>query len=478
MGSSFGEQFRQDAFLVQRGMQSSVIIPIASRRERSFAGIVLRASVLIVLVACCGCCQYCQHPAPIKDFFHCVIWGDSGVCTQCGDPDCDGCCGDGYAEMGDGGLVHEEPGGVDYYDTPYYGSPNGSSPHGGSRNYNLPIGPRAPDVKSGRETLPPAERIPTQGGIVPDDFFSNRGASRPGKPLPSGRGEDPSREPSAPGPLAKDKDDEVYPLQPVVVESPLQQLNPLTRLKPSNDRDWRPEFRKLAHCDFHDDGSVELQNVRNCRWLTDTDCVVAHYDREYDLADLKTVDFIVVPFNGMKQIAHTMLSFGFGRGDYVGVSIEIRQRRGGDNYSTTKGFVNEYELVYVVADEHDLIPVRVLQRNSQVYIYRSTAPPDKVRKLFVEMMERTNRLAERPEFYNTLTNNCTTNIAQHINHLAPGRIPYDYRILLPGYSANLAYDLGLIENRLPFEEVRQRALANERVVKNLNAPDFSARIRR
>jgi hypothetical protein len=453
-------------------MQSHSINTIASDREQAFARSVVHTGLLLALVACCGCCQCCQHPAPIRNFFHNVIYGDFGTCTLCGDPGCDGCCGDGGIEIGDEVAVDS-----DYYGSPYSESPHHESPYYGPTPAPR-LGPSRPDVEMHRESLPPGERLPAQGGILPEEFSSRREPSRSGRREPAGKGQSPSSAPSVPGPLAKESDDEVYPLRPVTIDSPLQQLNPLTRLRPSNDRDWRPEFRKLAHCDFQDDGKIALQNVRNCRWLTDTDCVVDHYNREYDLADLKTVDFIVVPFNGMTQIAHTMLSFGFGRGDYVGVSIEIRQRRGGEDYSTTKGFVNEYELVYVVADEHDLIPVRVLQRNSQVYIYRSTAKPEKVQKLFADMMQRTNRLAERPEFYNTLTNNCTTNIAQHINHLAPGRIPYDYRILLPGYSANLAYDLGLIENRLPFEEVRQRALANERVVKNLNAPDFSARIRR
>ena len=49
-------------------------------------------------------------------------------------------------------------------------------------------------------------------------------------------------------------------------------------------------------------------------------------------------------------------------------------------------------------------------------------------------MRRVNKLAREPEFYDTLTNNCTTNIRNHINHLKPDEVPYDYRVLLPGYS--------------------------------------------
>ena len=97
-------------------------------------------------------------------------------------------------------------------------------------------------------------------------------------------------------------------------------------------------------------------------------------------------------------------------------------------------------------------------RHVDVLLYRTTATPAQARALFVDVMKRVNQLHDRPEFYNTLTNNCTTNIVHHINTLAPGRIQYDYRVLLPGYADELAYELGLIDNSVPFAEVRRRAV--------------------
>ena len=77
--------------------------------------------------------------------------------------------------------------------------------------------------------------------------------------------------------------------------------------------------------------------------------------------------------------------------------------------------------------------------------------------MFVDVMRRVNKLVREPEFYNTLTNNCTTNVRNHVNHLIPNDVPYDYRVLLPGYSDELAYDLGLLEAKGSFAENRQRA---------------------
>lgn len=247
------------------------------------------------------------------------------------------------------------------------------------------------------------------------------------------------------------------------------------KLIPSNGRDWMPEHQVLSTAEFTGDDKVTVHNVRNAQWLTAVDCIVQRDDRSYDLKDLETVDFIVVPFEN-KSIAHTMLSFGFGQGTYLGVSAEIRVERG-ESYNAALGLARQFELTYVVADERDLLPVRVKYRKADVYIYRTTAPPEQSQAMFKDVMARVNQLAQTPEFYDTLSNNCTTNIVRHVNALRPGRVPYDARILLPGYADQLAYQLGLLDTRLPFKEIKRRAWANERIVKYENSPDFSARIR-
>ncbi len=262
---------------------------------------------------------------------------------------------------------------------------------------------------------------------------------------------------------------------PVKPPPSLPQLVSLTTKKPSNDRDWIPEHKVLASAEFYGD-QVTIHNVRNAEFLTYRDCIVKHYDKTYDLSKIRSVDFVVVPFSEVKAVAHTLLSFGFEGGDYVGISVEVRLENG-EGYDPALGAFGQFELIYVIADERDLIPVRVEHRDVDVYVYRSTAPPDMARRLFVDMLKRANQLYEHPEFYDTLGNNCTTNIVRHINAIAPGKVPYDYRVLLPGYADKLAYDLGLIDNRLPFEELKRRARVNDAVLKYKEHPQFSAKIR-
>jgi hypothetical protein len=192
---------------------------------------------------------------------------------------------------------------------------------------------------------------------------------------------------------------------------------------------------------------------------------------------LESVDFIMVPFKESTLLGHTMLSFGFAGDEHLAVSVEIR-KEAGESFGALKGFFNQYEIMYVVGDERDLIGLRTNYRLDDVYVYPTQATPQKARELFVDVMTRVNKLADSPEFYNTLTNNCTTNIRNHINRLTPDRVPYDYRVLLPGCSDQLAYELGLLKTDGSFAETRRRSRTNYLAFLYRDRPDFSAKIRR
>ncbi len=244
---------------------------------------------------------------------------------------------------------------------------------------------------------------------------------------------------------------------------------------PSNDHDWVAEHQKLAYARLQGN-QLQIENVRHAEFFSYRDCLVEYDNRTYDLSQLRTVDFVMVPFNESPALAHTMLSFGFADGEYLGVSVEVRLEKG-ESYSPTLGLFGQFELIYVIADERDLIRVRTEYRDVDVLVYRTNATPEQARRLLVDVMRRVNKLHDEPEFYDTLSNNCTTNIVRHINTLAPGSIPSDYRILLPGFADQLAYDLGLIDRSRPFAEVRKRARINDLALRYKDDPQVSQRIR-
>lgn len=249
--------------------------------------------------------------------------------------------------------------------------------------------------------------------------------------------------------------------------------------RPRNDRDWSPDQRELPYAEL-DGRTARVHNVRNVSYRSTTDYTVAYDDRTYDLDSLESVWFIVEPFSGIPGPAHTFLSFGFadGGGDtsYVSVSVEIRKEKG-ESFSPLKGLLRQYEITYVVADERDVVKLRSNFRHDSVYVYPVRVERDKARALFVAMLERANALRERPEFYNTLTNTCTTNIVSHVNSIAPRRVPFSPKVLFPAFSDQLAYDLGLLDTDLPFEQARERFRINERALKYADDPRFSALIR-
>ena len=158
------------------------------------------------------------------------------------------------------------------------------------------------------------------------------------------------------------------------------------------------------------------------------------------------------------------------------MSVETRKEKD-QTYNPVKGTARQYELMYVVADERDVIRQRTNYSGQHVYLYRSTATPDAARLLLVDMLGRANQLRSEPEFYNTLTNNCSTNIVRHINRIKPDRVPFDIRVLLPGYSDQLAYDEGLIVPYGTFEQTKQHAYINPLAQRFADRDDFSELIR-
>lgn len=239
---------------------------------------------------------------------------------------------------------------------------------------------------------------------------------------------------------------------------------------------WRADMLILPYVEFRGD-EIVLRNVRNCVYRTESDYDVRHYDMRFRLDAVRTVDFLVVPFKESDLLAHTMLSFGLDDGRHFIISVEARIGQDQD-YSAVAGTTRQFPLMYIVGDERDLILLRARVRQVDVHLYRGRAEPQQVQDLLVDMLARVNKLQQQPEYYDTLTNNCTTNLVQHVNKLRPGRIPYDWRVLLPGHSDRLAYELGLLEVQGPFEVARASSRINELALAYANDPEFSKRIRR
>jgi len=246
-------------------------------------------------------------------------------------------------------------------------------------------------------------------------------------------------------------------------------------IRPSNNRDWSLDQSILSFAEINEN-LVNIHNIRNFTYASTTSYTPNYYNKTFDLDKIKSVDYIVEPFSEWAGSAHTFLTFGFEDNQYVSISIEIRKEKG-ESFSALKGLFKQYELMYVIADEKDVIKLRSNYRKDQVYLYPIKTTKEKMRALFLDMVQKANCLKDHPEFYNTLTDTCTTKIAKHVNKISPKRIPFSFKILFPGYSDRLVYDLGLIDTSLSFEEIRAKYIINEKALKYANDPDFSIKIR-
>jgi hypothetical protein len=243
-------------------------------------------------------------------------------------------------------------------------------------------------------------------------------------------------------------------------------------ISPSNDKNWAAD---VAHgiTGIIDGDRLSAREVRNFIWHTEMDYTERWEQRIYDLSKLRSLDLFLVYWMG-PSIAHTIMSFGFDDGRYLDFSIELRRVQD-DQYSAVAGFFKTHELVYIGADERDLMTLRKV-RNEQIQLYRLRTPPARARALLVEYIEQANDLAVRPRFYNTLTTNCTTTIFDMIRAVTSS-IPFDWRIILTGHLPGYLYEHGAVDTSIPLEELRQRADVTSRVDASLTEIEFSSRLR-
>lgn len=248
----------------------------------------------------------------------------------------------------------------------------------------------------------------------------------------------------------------------------------------SNERNWTEDQKLMTTVVMDDGAEITIQNIRNFSYRAETDYDRNYYEKTVRIEDLVSVDFILSRFAEWQGAAHAFLSFGFQQKDqieYIAVSVEIRKEVG-EEYSPFKGLLKQYELNYVVADERDVIRLRTNIREEPLYIFPIQTSKENIQALFQSIMARIQKLEKEPEFYNTMTSSCMTNIVDHVNEIAPETIPWSYKIVFPGYSDEVAYELGFVDNSISLDELRRKYLVNELAKEAGDGEDFSQMIRR
>jgi hypothetical protein len=248
-----------------------------------------------------------------------------------------------------------------------------------------------------------------------------------------------------------------------------------SQLAPTNDAPWQADVATLPRVEFDAGGdSFTVHNIRDFIYTSEFVYTPRYREEYYALSQLQSVDLFLI-YWGSPWIAHTIISFGFDDGRQLAVSIETRKRVG-QEYSAIQGFFRQFTLTYVVATERDVIKLRTDYRNEDVYLYRLKASPEFARNAFRQYAAHINRLYDAPEWYNALTENCTTSIRNDIYAYIPNKA-FDWRLLLNGHIDEMLYERGTLDRGLPFAELKTRSYVNPKARALPADADYSAGIR-
>ena len=247
-------------------------------------------------------------------------------------------------------------------------------------------------------------------------------------------------------------------------------------LKPSNEGNWQADADRTAWAEIDGD-RVTIHNLRNCEYRTETDYANCWGERTVYLSQIRAVDLFLTNW-GIRFASHPIVSFQFGDNVHVAFSIEARYKVG-QAYSTILGCFRQYGLMFVAADERDVIRLRTnYRKDEEVYMYRIHVQPEVARAMFLTYITYLNKLKDRPEWYNEVTRNCTTTLQKPLAEDTNNPQPWNYQFLLNGTLDELLYDRGrLVSGGLPFPELKQREHINAAAQAAGQSPDFSSLIR-
>jgi len=248
-------------------------------------------------------------------------------------------------------------------------------------------------------------------------------------------------------------------------------------IPPTNDRDWVISVARLPRISVKGN-DIKISNIRNFDYRSVTDFTPRYYSKNFKLNEIRSLDYILSYWDGNKAIAHSIFSFGFKNGDYIAVSVETRLSKN-QKQSLLGGIFNQYELIYILADERDVVRLRTNFRKEQVYLYRVILNEAALRKIFLKIINRAADLQNNPRFYNTVKHNCLTTLLADLRKAQGKQYQFDYRFVMNGYSDKLLYDKKLlITDNLPFATLKKRRHINQYVQDDPNAEiNFSSKIR-
>lgn len=248
----------------------------------------------------------------------------------------------------------------------------------------------------------------------------------------------------------------------------------LTLFRPSHNRNWELGHEALPQITYSQN-NVSIENYRDFDWTTKSNAEINYLTKNFNLDEMTGVDVFISHFSDFEGLAHIFLSFRFRNNENVVISLETR-RETDEEFSPLLGVLRQFEIIYVVGSEEDIVGVRTGHRNERVYLYPTKATPDQARELFSLMAEKINSIHKKPQIYNTLTHNCTNELTRPVETMSDVNFPLTWKTVLPGYFDEVLYELGLIAGKGQFSEIKDEHLIKNSQV-DVSNPTYSQDLR-
>lgn len=244
--------------------------------------------------------------------------------------------------------------------------------------------------------------------------------------------------------------------------------------KPSHDRAWEAGHEALPYISFSG-ATTTITNFRHFDWSGPFTAKQNYETKVFSIEDIQSVSVLISHFSEHEGLAHIFLSFELATSTPIVISLETR-REVGEKFSPLLGILRQFEIIYVVGDERDLVGVRTNYRDERVYLYPTKATPLEAQQLFRNLASNINTVFAEPQMYNTLTRNCTNEITRQVEKMSNLSFPLTWKTILPGHFDEVLYEMDIIDNTMSFADTKQSHLINNQST-NLMDENYSEVIR-
>ena len=136
--------------------------------------------------------------------------------------------------------------------------------------------------------------------------------------------------------------------------------------KPSHSRDWELGQEKLPQILVEGD-EMSIKNLRDFHWKGPFLADPNYIDARYSLDQMQTVDVVISHFDKFEGWHIYSSVSDFLTDDTSASPLKHAGKKG--KSSPTLGLLRQFEIIYVVGTDNDLLGVRTGPRKERVYIY-------------------------------------------------------------------------------------------------------------